>query len=323
MMKKKTVLSIGILLLMSGLLTGCGHKHVWEDATCIVPKTCSECSKTEGEALGHTWVDATCAEPKTCSICGETEGEALEHTWVDATCSAPKTCSVCGETEGNALEHTLTEANYQQAAVCEVCGASVGEPLQADFEKYNLTEHMVELDQEYDYKTTCYDNRAYETVGKLIFSNYRTFDSDETHEAKEGYEWKMVDVTATFGDENAREYGMSVDTWFDDYYDIIKSVDTTARDDNGIAHFTVNWNGVDYTECCYDYTSGFDGWTDNTNPAYEEWERVNVWQVHVEALVPAGYDGIVLGVYNYATDWGDGLYVFEVDNTDNLFFRMN
>ena len=322
-MKKKTVLSIGVLLLMSVLMTGCCLQHDWTEADCTTPKTCAKCGKTEGEALGHTWVDATCAEPKTCSICGETEGEALEHTWVDATCSAPKTCSVCGETEGNALEHTLSEANYQQAAVCEVCGASVGEPLQADFEKYNLTEHMMELDQEYDYKTTCYDNHAYETVGKLIFSNYRTFDSDETHEAKEGYEWKMVDVTATFGDENAREYGISPDTRFDDYYDIIKSVDTTARDDNGIVHFTVNWNGVDYTECCYDFTNGFDGWMDNTNPAYEEWERVNVWQLHVEVLVPAGYDGIVLGVYNDATDWGDGLYVFEVDNTDNLFFRMN
>lgn len=296
-MKKKIVLSIGVLLLMNVLLTGC--------------------------CLKHDWQEATCTEPKTCAKCGEVEGEALGHTWVDATCSEPKTCSICGETEGNALEHTLSEANYQQAAVCEVCGASVGEPLQADFEKYNLTEHMVELDQEYDYKTLCYDNPAYTTVGKVIFSNYRTFDSDETHEAKEGYEWKIVDVTATFGDENAWEYGVQPDSWIDDYYDIIKSADTTATDDNEIVHFTVNWNGVDYAECCFIRTNGWTGWTDNTNPAYGEWEHVNVWQRHVAVLVPAGYDGIVLGVYNVATDWGEGLYVFEVDNTDNLFFRMN
>ena len=322
-MKKKAVLSIGMLLLMSVLTTGCGHRHVWEDATCTAPKTCSECGETEGEALGHTWVDATCAEPKTCSVCEETEGEALGHTWVEATCSEPKTCSVCGETEGDALEHTLSEANYQQAAVCEVCGESVGEPLQADFEKYNLTEHMVELDQEYDYKTSCYDDSAYMTVGKVIFSNYQTFDSDETHEAKEGYEWKMVDVTAVFGDENAREYGILPDSWVDDYYDIIKCVDTSVTDDNGIDHFTVNWNGVDYTECCDIWDSGWNGWTDNTNPAYRDWERINVFQLHLAVLVPAGYDGIVLGVYNNAVDWGDGLYVFEVDNTDTLFFRMD
>ena len=30
---------------------------------------------------GHRWVDATCTLPKTCSVCGETEGEANGHTY--------------------------------------------------------------------------------------------------------------------------------------------------------------------------------------------------------------------------------------------------
>lgn len=296
-MKKKAVLSIGILMLMSVFPTGCGHKHVWEDAACIVPKTCSGCGETEGEALGHTWADATCI--------------------------APKTCSVCGETAGNALEHTLSEANYQQAAACEVCGAIVGEPLQADFEKYNLTKHMVELDQEYDYKTLCYKNSVYTTVGKVIFSNYRTFDSDETHEAKEGYEWKTVDYTLSFGDDNAWEYGISPGFCFENYYDIIKSDDTLATDDNGIEHFTVNWNGVDYTECCRMFdVSGWSDWTDNTDPAYEDWEHIVVYKESCAVLVPIGYDGIVVGERNRAVEWGEGQYVFDIDNTDTLFFRM-
>lgn len=323
-MKKKAVLSIGMLLLVSIFMTGCGHQHVWEDATCMAPKTCNECGETEGEAFGHTWAEATCAQPKTCSICGETEGEALGHTWTDATCSEPKTCSVCGETEGNALEHTLSEANYQQAAVCEVCGVSVGEPLQADFEKYNLTEHMVELDKEYDYITLCYENPAYTTVGKVIFSNYRTFVSDETHEAKEGYEWKTVDYTLFFGDDNAWEYGISPGFCFENYYDIIKSDDTLATDDNGIEHFTVNWNGVDYTECCRIFdVSGWSDWTDNTDSAYGDWEHVIVYKESCAVLVPIGYDGIVLGERNRAVEWGEGQYVFDIDNTDTLFFRMN
>lgn len=294
----KKGISVSAIFVLSGvLLTGCGHKHVWEDATCIVPKTCSGC--------------------------GETKGEALGHSWMEATCTVPKTCSVCGETEGNALEHSLSEANYQQAAVCEVCGVSVGEPLQADFEKYDLTEHMVELDKEYDYKTLCYENPAYTTVGKVIFFNYRTFDSDETHEAKEGYEWKTVDYTAAFGDENAWEYGMTVDNCLEDYYDIIKSDDTLATDDNGIKHFTVNWNGVDYTECCDIWNGEYEGWTDNTDPAYGDWEHINVLQKHIAVLVPIGYDGIVVGVRNAAVEWGEGQYVFDLDNTDTLFFRMN
>jgi hypothetical protein len=41
----------------------------------------------------HVWVDATCTAPKTCSICDATEGETLEHVYVDGVC-------VCGKEEG-------------------------------------------------------------------------------------------------------------------------------------------------------------------------------------------------------------------------------
>ena len=50
--------------------------HTWNPATCINPKTCSKCSKTEGDALGHTSVDGV------CSRCGEnlSEWEVGEYT---------------------------------------------------------------------------------------------------------------------------------------------------------------------------------------------------------------------------------------------------
>ena len=126
--------------------------HTWKDATCFLPKTCTSCGETEGEALGHTWKDATCtdpkictvcdasqgsplghswkaatcAAPKTCSGCGKTEGFALEHTWAEATCAAPKTCSGCGKTEGVALEHTWTDATCTTPKTCINCGATEG-----------------------------------------------------------------------------------------------------------------------------------------------------------------------------------------------------
>ncbi len=85
------------------LLTGCGHEHIWKDATCAEPATCEECGETEGEPLGHTWSEATCTDPKTCSVCGETEGEPLGHDWQPATHESPETCSRCGETRGEVL----------------------------------------------------------------------------------------------------------------------------------------------------------------------------------------------------------------------------
>ncbi|MBQ5374826.1 MAG: hypothetical protein IIU51_09775, partial [Bacteroidaceae bacterium] len=70
------ILIVGLLL--CALLVGCGHQHIWLDATCSAPKTCADCGATEGTAIEHNWNDATCAAPKTCTECGATEGTATE-----------------------------------------------------------------------------------------------------------------------------------------------------------------------------------------------------------------------------------------------------
>ena len=97
-MKKMTICLTIVFMLFS--LFGCGKNnqnnnneepstectHIWKSATCENPKTCSLCSKTEGEALGHSWEAATCVNPKTCSVCGKTNGEPLGHTTSNGEC---------------------------------------------------------------------------------------------------------------------------------------------------------------------------------------------------------------------------------------------
>lgn len=86
--------------------------HVWVEATCTEPRTCSVCGATEGEPLGHTWTDATCTEPKTCSVCGATEGNARGHSWDDGKVTKEATCEEKGErtfTCRNDSSHTKTE----------------------------------------------------------------------------------------------------------------------------------------------------------------------------------------------------------------------
>lgn len=296
-MKRKLLTGI-VLASLTLLLTGCCMSHEWQEATCTAPKTCAKCGKSEGEILDHTWVDATCAEPKHCSVCGETEGKALEHTWVEATCAEPKHCEVCGETEGEALEHTLTEANYQQPATCEVCGAIVGEPLEARFEKDGL-ECNAELDTPYPYTVTCGDNPNYTTTGKVTFSDYEVFQSDETHEALDGYEWQTITVTFIFDDDNARQIGYGIHLNVIDYY----SEDFEASSFEEI--YTVNYNGVDYNECLQDYEASESGLVENT--------YTNKFQI--TARVPEGYDGIVIDAYGDVED-NDG-------NVTEYLFRLN
>ncbi len=101
--------------------------HQWKQATCTEPKTCLNCSLTEGEAMGHSWKDATCEASKTCENCSQTEGEAKGHSWKDATCEAPKTCENCSQTEGEAKGHSWKDATCEAPKTCENCSRTEGE----------------------------------------------------------------------------------------------------------------------------------------------------------------------------------------------------
>ncbi|MBD5548683.1 MAG: hypothetical protein HDQ97_15045 [Lachnospiraceae bacterium] len=298
---KKWLYGIGTLTICC-ILTGCHMNHEWQEATCTMPKTCSVGGETEGEALGHTWVEASCAEPKHCSVCGETEGEALEHTWVEASCAEPKHCSVCGKTEGNSLEHTLTEANYQQPAICEVCGETVGEQLESYFEKNNLSCTM-QLDSSRDLTLPCRDNPNYTTTGKITFSDYDIFTSDDAHEALEGYEWRALTGTIIFNDENYRRYGWrNLQLAMEDYY---KELDDDISD-----FFTVNFNGTDFTECTFDVE-------------YLQQDSNDEEEIVVDRIffrVPIGYDGIVYYVYDSSRDYANGT---ALKDTNTASFRLN
>ena len=131
-----------IILACAVLLIGCGHEHQWIDATCTEPRTCSECGKTEGEALGHEWIEATCTEAKHCSRCGETEGEPLEHEWEDATCTEARYCKVCGRTDGEPLGHDWMDATHEAPKTCSRCGETEGKPLLYDTPAGFSAEHV-------------------------------------------------------------------------------------------------------------------------------------------------------------------------------------
>ena len=108
------------------------HDHVWQDATCLVPQTCTICGRTQGNVAEHIYetevTGPTCTQngytTYTCTVCGDSKVEhdtnATGHSWQDATCTTPKTCAVCGETEGEALGHSFMDC------VCERCGTIGG-----------------------------------------------------------------------------------------------------------------------------------------------------------------------------------------------------
>lgn len=118
-----------IILLLSMLsMSACMCLHHWEEACCTSPKICTDCGKTEGEALGHSWMAASCTAPKACNLCGKTRGDPLGHSWIAASCTVPKTCKVCGVTEGEAGGHLWQAAGCLTPKTCALCAKTEGEP---------------------------------------------------------------------------------------------------------------------------------------------------------------------------------------------------
>lgn len=114
-MKRTFILSFLILSLL--LLSGCGCEHKWIEANCISPRTCSLCSKTEGDIGDHTWQNATCSAPQTCETCGTIQGDPLPHTpgapitsydLIDAITYDITSCTVCDEVLHTDAEKTVS-----------------------------------------------------------------------------------------------------------------------------------------------------------------------------------------------------------------------
>ncbi len=307
----KTAAAVALSLAMALSMSACGHQHTWADATCTSPQTCTECGKTEGEALGHSWVDASCAAPKTCSVCKQTEGETLPHTWEDASCAAPKTCSVCGETEGEALPHTWREANYQQPATCAVCGETEGDVLTPDFVTHGI--RLTELGETHDITLTCYSNKSKNTVAHVTYTGLQIFESSEDFPAKEGYEYRQATFTVLCDDENAWNYG--VGGWRDcqeDYYDIKLHDDFSVHEDE-MSTYKLTFNGEEMEEYVVDANSAWGDWVDKTVTA----------TAAVTVLVPVGYDGYVHGIFNNNVEWPEGGYIYDIYEPDTFFmFRF-
>ena len=159
-MFQKTLVTCLVLCLVCTLATGCVTpdpqptepsvptepttpecEHVWVEADCTTPKTCSVCGVTEGAAIGHTeeivaGKEVTCTENgltegKKCSVCGETivaqeeipaEGHKDENK--DFECDVCKTDLCTEHTEeivaGKAA--TCTEAGLTEGKKCSICG---------------------------------------------------------------------------------------------------------------------------------------------------------------------------------------------------------
>ena len=302
---KKYFLFLTAFLLSAALFSGCACQHEWKDATCTTSKSCVKCSASEGEELGHIWKDADCTNPKTCTRCGLTEGTATGHRWTEATCTTTKTCSLCTATEGQPLEHTWSgEATLYEAPVCTVC-ETVGEPLPGYLAQNNLLSR-IQTEPEADY-TTCTKIRPdLDTTGKVFVSEMETFDYDNRHRTKKGFEWHRVNISVRFSDNRSMLYGANVSFAIADYYQP-KELKKAEKNEQ----FTIRYKDQDY-KC----TASFE----DSGIYYTEDGMIFLVTCCIQ--VPIGYDGVVLAFYNGNTEI-DGMQLHQLEDENMLLFRMS
>ena len=202
----KQRISIGLLLIfLISLLTGCGCKHDWKDATCTSPKTCGLCDVTEGSALSHNWSSATCKAPKTCDTCGLTEGELLPHTpgewttfrteYVTAKSLMVQQCRDCGEIldENTILLESMHDGTHFLLSAEDYAERLVAmmQILQEGYGEYTA-EIVEEGDGKAQLNIYCTNGRIRETVGELSFGiggdelDYEQKDAENSYVAAGG-----------------------------------------------------------------------------------------------------------------------------------------
>ncbi len=148
------VVFVGVVAGIISLSVKATHKHIWDEvviseATCeqagSKKLTCTVCGEVESEAIpidpnAHKWQNATCLEPKTCALCEKTEGTKLDyHDFTEVSCTDDAKCRECGVIGEKALGHDWV--NEHLDATCEedgydkfICGRCQTE----DSDKYEL-----------------------------------------------------------------------------------------------------------------------------------------------------------------------------------------
>jgi len=237
----------------------------------------------------------------------DVDGE-MPITWQDGT--------LFGE---NAIElpYTVTDGELVlelEGTLLVFARTEKPEPVVSEMELAGFTDYM-EMGTEYPYTTMCYEDESYDTVGAAMVTTYDIFESASGYEAKDGYEWRLVDIEVLFYDENAWNYGISATTRIEDYYNPQLFDDMLVELDESEEYYsytsTVIHRGQEQ-EVYYRYVDYWSDWIDEECTYYAQWA----------IQVPIGYDGMVVGLQNSRMETYDSTYITGCNPEDFVFFRL-
>ena len=178
--------------------------------------------------------------------------------------------------------HTWVEANYQSPETCSGCGETRGEPLEPYFEGAGFSYTEMQPGGSYSFEVSSYYDLSVKGTCQVVVTDYTIIKSDETHTAKDGYEWRIATFDFEFHDSfQFTQY------CFDYYNGDMDLLEDMNDGDNKI--FSINYNGNE-TEVCFLRERLDNGeWTydSNGNPIATH------YILRFSCQVPEGYDGAI------------------------------
>jgi len=177
-------------------------------------------------------------------------------------------------------------------------------------------ETFVKTGTVYDMKMILDNDPAKTNAAKVWFDNYKIFDSDKDHAAKDGYEWRCVDAHIAIGDDRVYKKWSSCNevSFIGEYYQ--------DNDWDG-DRTTVNYLGKDY-DCNYVQTVISEE-RNVSNPDYRKFgwsgEGTYTFNYNHAFLVPKGFDGMYVGFAD-ATELNTKNGDYDAIN-NQVLFRLN
>ena len=194
-----------------------------------------------------------------------------------------------------------------------------------DFKKYNI-DPTLRIGETFDYTTSCYNDRSLSTTGQMRITSYTKsvmtdeileFLDEESTEI-EGYEVLKLDISGTFGDKNALDYGVLPIQCTENYYEIKiftdSKVEKSGLNEQTYNRYVINYNG----RSAYVYSWKTGGWepVDTSSGSLK-------YNIQLTFLVPSGFDGIVCGFQNAANFVPDAYIYDNYDADQYRLFRLN
>lgn len=209
---------------------------------------------------------------------------------------------------------SVLEKNEDKSGVAKLLELNESLGGNAYFMTNNVHGIWMTMGEIHEYKSCGYKDggvdKSVSVNGYIRPLSYEIIDSYDGIQADEGYEWRVFESMFFLPCSEAKK-GKLFGSFITDFYnaDVVEA--SKQRQDDGTSQFVVTYKGEDYI--CKEAV---------TSVKWHYMIENSIADIRKAVMVPQGYDGIVVGFYNYGKDYPTGVKPWDAEDDEMLMFRL-